>query len=70
VYYNAVAALFATVDERAGFAQYEISVNLMEIYNEQVVDLLHPGGREASGRAGLEIRRGPGGVFVPVSTAG
>jgi hypothetical protein len=44
-------------------------VNLLEIYNEQVVDLLHPGGREASGSNGLEIRRGPTGVFVPVKPA-
>ena len=46
--------------------RYQISVNLMEIYNEKVVDLLHPGGRAASGSNGLEIRRGPGGVFIPV----
>eukprot|EP01043_Picozoa_sp_COSAG02_P025421 COSAG02_NODE_1427_length_12664_cov_3.151850_10_plen_53_part_00 len=44
-------------------------MNLLEIYNEQVVDLLHPGGREASGSNGLEIRRGPTGVFVPVKPA-
>lgn len=50
--------------------RYQISVNLLEIYNEQVVDLLHPGGREASGSNGLEIRRGPAGVFVPVQLAG
>ena len=44
-------------------------MNLLEIYNEQVVDLLNPGGREASGSNGLEIRRGPAGVFVPVQYA-
>ena len=61
VYYNAVNALFNIKDERAEFARYDISVSLLEIYNENVKDLLGSG----EGPEYLEIRRGPQGVFVP-----
>ena len=61
MYYNAVNALFNIKDERAEFARYDISVSLLEIYNENVKDLLGSG----EGPEYLEIRRGPQGVFVP-----
>ena len=63
VYYRSMQELFRLKAERDAFMGMEISVNLLEIYNERVIDLLSSGGREASDS--LEIRRGPQGVFVP-----
>ena len=76
VYYNAVNALFNIKDERAEFARYDISVSLLEIYNENVFDLLHtPPKREgrarrlsldASARMPLQIKSDAcGQVIVP-----
>jgi kinesin family protein C2/C3 len=63
VYYRSMQELFQLRADREAFMGMEISVNLLEIYNERVIDLLSSGGRAASDS--LEIRRGPQGIFIP-----
>eukprot|EP01050_Picozoa_sp_SAG11_P001674 SAG11_NODE_75_length_18024_cov_5.885356_21_plen_351_part_00 len=65
VYYRAVAELFRIVEERQEFQQAQISVSLLEIYNEQVLDLLCVKANQEN----LDIRRGPQGAFVPGLTS-
>lgn len=44
VNYRALGDLFYLSDQRKGTISYEISVQMLEIYNEQVRDLLMPDG--------------------------
>ena len=64
IYYNSVRELFAVVESRRHFVSTSIAVSLLEIYNEQIRDLLS----DKQGQ-NLEIRRGPQGVFVPGLTS-
>ena len=61
IYYRSMQQLFQIKADREAFMGVEISVNLLEIYNESIIDLLSAG----DSRQNLEIRRGPQGVFVP-----
>lgn len=63
IYHRAMQQLFQLKADRESFVGVEISVNLLEIYNERVIDLLNSSDNGVSDN--LEIRRGPQGVFVP-----
>ena len=63
-----VQELFKIVEERAAFMAIEVTVNLLEIYNEDIRDLLIPKAKNGASQ-GLEIRRGPQGIFVPGLTS-
>ena len=60
--YRTLDALFALRAARAGDARCDISVSLLEIYNEQIFDLMAP--RGAAGPAALALRDGGNGVTV------
>jgi kinesin family protein C2/C3 len=61
VYFRAMEELFKIMAERSEFEKTEITVSQLEIYNEQIRDLLCP----KVDQENLEIRRGPRGAFVP-----
>jgi len=61
VNFRALKELFTICKRRAADYDYEISVSMMEIYNETVLDLLSS--KEAD-KEGLKIRQGKDGVFV------
>lgn len=62
VNYRALNDLFLLLEQRRGTFRYEISVQMMEIYNEQVRDLLVSDGLNRK----LEIRNSPqNGISVP-----
>ena len=72
IYYRSVSTLFKIVEERRELLKITVSVNLLEVYNEEIHDLLIPKKEQKS----LEIRRNATeGVFienlteVPVSSA-
>lgn len=46
VNYRALSNLFNITQSRGGIFQYEISVQMVEIYNEQVRDLLSTDGQK------------------------
>lgn len=57
--------LFKRIDDTKGDAtvEYRVTVTMLEIYNEQLRDLLHP---KATPKGGLKIRRKKGvGVYIP-----
>ena len=68
VNHRALAELFRLADERADGYEYAIVVSMMEVYNEQVRDLLDDAGARSaaspSAAKGLEVRLGPGGGSV------
>ncbi len=61
VNHRALATLFARAAERRSECTDVITVSILEIYNEQIRDLL----AEAVGSRKLEVRQGPNGMFVP-----
>jgi kinesin family protein C2/C3 len=63
IYYRSVRQLFQIVDERKELITITVSVNLLEVYNEEIHDLLIPK-QDRPEKGGLEIRRGPQGIFV------
>ena len=72
IYYRSVSTLFKIVEERRELLKISVSVNLLEVYNEEIHDLLIPKKEQKS----LEIRRNATeGIFienlteVPVSSA-
>lgn len=60
---QALTELFDNIKSRAEEAnfEYNISVTVLEIYNDAVYDLLNSDGK----RSELDVRMGPNGVFVP-----
>ena len=61
VNFRALELLFNLRDERAAQFDYEISVSLLEVYNEQLRDLL----AERVGDKKLAIKQGEHGMYVP-----
>ncbi|KAF8072828.1 Kifc3 [Scenedesmus sp. PABB004] len=59
---RALAELFRAAAERKGQVTYSLSASVLEIYNEQIIDLL--AGSKDSGDK-LDVKEGPGGLFVP-----
>eukprot|EP00743_Colponemidia_sp_Colp-15_P005812 GILK01006247.1.p1 GENE.GILK01006247.1~~GILK01006247.1.p1 ORF type:complete len:904 (+),score=147.63 GILK01006247.1:46-2757(+) len=78
VNYRSLAELFAMIDARKETHSYSVSVSVLEIYCEQIRDLLDPGasaseqdkkfvfGSSVNQNDGkkLDIRQGPNGMFV------
>ncbi|GAQ88640.1 kinesin [Klebsormidium nitens] len=62
VNYRTIDELFQLARQRHGEARYDVSVSVLEIYNEQIRDLLAAPG---SGQKKLEIRQGHQGNHVP-----
>lgn len=70
--YRTLDALFAQCAARPDM-RYEISVSMLEIYNEQVRDMMNGGGHDGGSGPGagdgkgarLQIREGPQGMYVP-----
>ncbi|CAL5406091.1 unnamed protein product [Camellia sinensis] len=68
VNFRTLEELFRTINERKGQIKYEISVSVLEVYNEQIRDLLVPGTQPGPGVTAkrLEIRQvGEGIHHVP-----
>eukprot|EP00899_Mesostigma_viride_P006542 jgi/Mesvir1/1588/Mv14556-RA.1 len=59
-----LAALFERMEQRSEDYEYLLSMSIVEIYNEQVRDLLAAKGAEEK----LEVRQGPDGNYVPGAT--
>lgn len=58
---RALAELFSNINSRADANfKYQISVTVLEIYNDEVHDLL-----SGDAKKSLDVRQGPNGVFVP-----
>ena len=60
---RALAELFRLRDERASQMAYTFHMSMLEVYNEQVIDLLDEA-ISSGERNGLDIRVGPKGVYV------
>ncbi|XP_043700677.1 kinesin-like protein KIN-14Q isoform X2 [Telopea speciosissima] len=57
VNYRTLEELFRIIKDRQGLFQYEISVSVLEVYNEQIRDLLVPGSQAGVTVKRLEIRQ-------------
>lgn len=57
VNYRTLQELFNIISERQGQFQYDISVSVLEVYNEQIRDLLLPGTQPGVAPKRLEIRQ-------------
>ncbi|OVA05594.1 Kinesin [Macleaya cordata] len=57
VNYRTLEELFRIMRDRQGQYRYEISVSVLEVYNEQIRDLLVPGSLPGVGAKRLEIRQ-------------
>jgi kinesin family protein C2/C3 len=75
VYFRALNEMFALIEQRADAYSYSLRVQMVEIYNENVVDLLaEPTAattaamEEEEGGASLEIKQGPNGNYLPDAT--
>ena len=64
VNYRTLAALFDLREARKLQIAYELSISMLEIYLETVVDCLAPVGRTQL-PSGLTVREGPNGNYVP-----
>ncbi|KAI3857410.1 hypothetical protein MKX03_024428 [Papaver bracteatum] len=62
VNYRTLEELFRIMRNRQGQYRYEISVSALEVYNEQIRDLLVPGSQPGVGAKKLEIRQVAEGV--------
>ena len=58
---RAILQLFEEVDERQEQISIEVKASFLEIYNEEIKDLLAPGGRNQEGRQNIMIRESPDG---------
>jgi hypothetical protein len=58
---RAIARVFEDVDERQEQISITVKASFLEIYNEEIKDLLTPGGRAAEGRQSIMIRESPDG---------
>jgi kinesin family protein C2/C3 len=61
IYFRSVQELFRVVEKRQEFMKIEVTVNLLEVYNEEIHDLLVDKGAQQS----LEIRRDGHKIFIP-----
>ncbi|RYY32176.1 hypothetical protein EON62_05680, partial [archaeon] len=75
IYYRTLDSLFDQIEERAGDYAYSLRVSMVEIYNENVMDLLAEaplpgmgGGDEEGSAGGMEIKTGPNGNHIPDAT--
>ncbi|XP_042485130.1 kinesin-like protein KIN-14Q [Macadamia integrifolia] len=57
VNYRTLEELFRIIKDRRGIFHYEISVSVLEVYNEQIRDLLVPGSQTGVTPKRLEIRQ-------------
>ncbi|KAG0497197.1 hypothetical protein HPP92_001888 [Vanilla planifolia] len=62
VNYRTLEELFRVVRERQGLFQYEISVSVLEVYNEQIHDLLLSGNQPGVTTKRLEVRKASEGL--------
>lgn len=62
VNYRTLEELFRIMRNRQGQYRYEVSVSALEVYNEQIRDLLVPGSQPGVGAKKLEIRQVAEGV--------
>ena len=58
---RAIARVFEDVDERQEQISITVKASFLEIYNEEIKDLLVPGGRAGEGRQSIMIRESPDG---------
>ena len=58
---RAIQQLFEEVDERREQISITVQASFLEIYNEEIKDLLAPGGRAQEGRQNIMIRESPDG---------
>eukprot|EP01046_Picozoa_sp_COSAG06_P015047 COSAG06_NODE_952_length_11333_cov_2.718355_5_plen_1388_part_00 len=58
---RAIGRVFEDVDERQEQISITVKASFLEIYNEEIKDLLAPGGRAAEGRQSIMIRESPDG---------
>ncbi|ONM32817.1 Di-glucose binding protein with Kinesin motor domain [Zea mays] len=66
VNYRILEELFQIIKEREGTFQYEITVSVLEVYNEQIHDLLLTGSQPGATTKRLEVRQvGEGAHHVP-----
>ncbi|CAA6669906.1 unnamed protein product [Spirodela intermedia] len=65
VNYRILEELFRIVKERQGLLEYEISVSVLEVYNEQIRDLLLSGSQSGVAAKRLEIKQVAGVHHVP-----
>ncbi|KAF7141639.1 hypothetical protein RHSIM_Rhsim06G0183600 [Rhododendron simsii] len=57
VNFRTLEELFHIINERKGEFQYELSVSVLEVYNEQIRDLLVPGTQTGGTTKRLEVRQ-------------
>ncbi|XP_068654035.1 kinesin-like protein KIN-14Q isoform X2 [Aristolochia californica] len=57
VNYRTLEELFRIIDERKGLFKYEISVSVLEVYNEQIRDLLLSASQPGAAAKRLEIKQ-------------
>ncbi|MQL87822.1 hypothetical protein Taro_020378 [Colocasia esculenta] len=62
VNYRTLEQLFRIINERQGLFRYEISVSALEVYNEQIRDLLSSGSQPGAAARRLEIKQVAEGV--------
>ncbi|KAG8092880.1 hypothetical protein GUJ93_ZPchr0012g21949 [Zizania palustris] len=62
VNYRTLEELFRIINERQGLFQYEITVSVLEVYNEQIHDLLLTGTQPGATTKRLEVRQAAEGV--------
>lgn len=65
LYYTSLFSLFESISQRSA-ERYSIAAQMIEIYNENIRDLLAPQG--GSGATDLEIKQGPDGLHLPEAT--
>ena len=56
---RAIQELLTLIESAGGALHVELQVSMMEVYNENVFDLLHP-----SGRVKCDVRSGPSGAYA------
>ncbi|KAK3140249.1 hypothetical protein QOZ80_5AG0398110 [Eleusine coracana subsp. coracana] len=57
VNYRTLEELFRVIKEREGISQYDITVSVLEVYNEQIHDLLLVGSQPGATTKRLEVRQ-------------
>ncbi|KAJ1266420.1 hypothetical protein BS78_08G149700 [Paspalum vaginatum] len=62
VNYRTLEELFRIIKERDGLFQYEVTVSVLEVYNEQIRDLLQTGSQPGATTKRLEVRQVAEGV--------
>jgi kinesin family protein C2/C3 len=62
LYYRSLQRLFDIIKEKEGEMTFELSVSMLEIYNESIADMLQPRSKTADIK--YDIRRGEHGMMV------